>query len=133
MTTVFADTFYYVALLSSGDEYHCAAYEYTEKFDGTFVTTAWVITEVANFMSNADNRAPFLALLSDLENDDRVLIVPPTDDLFKRGLVLFADRSDKNWSLTDCISFIVMQEHRLTDALTADRHFEQAGFMLLLR
>lgn len=133
MTTVFADTFYYVALLSSRDEYHSAAYEYSEKFDGSFVTTAWVTTEVANFMSNVDNRGAFLALLGDLENDDRVLIVPPTDDLFKRGLALFADRPDKNWSLTDCISFIVMEEHRLTQALTADRHFEQAGFSLLLK
>jgi uncharacterized protein len=46
---------------------------------------------------------------------------------------MFAARSDKRWSLTDCISFVVMQERGLTEALTADRHFEQAGFSILLR
>jgi hypothetical protein len=50
----------------------------------------------------------------------------------QRGLDLFAGRSDKNWSLTDCISFVVMQDEGLTEALTGDSHFEQAGFKALL-
>ena len=57
---------------------------------------------------------------------------PPSAELFDRGCELYTSRSDKEWSLTDCISFVVMKERGLTDALTPDRHFEQAGFKVLL-
>jgi uncharacterized protein len=60
------------------------------------------------------------------------MIVPPNQELFDEGIHLFAERPDKEWSLTDCISFIIMREYDLTDALTADHHFEQAGFRILL-
>jgi hypothetical protein len=50
-----------------------------------------------------------------------------------RGLALYAARPDKEWSLTDCVSFLVMQDHGVTEALTADHHFEQAGFVALLK
>ena len=60
-------------------------------------------------------------------------IVPATSRDFQRGLELFAARQDKRWSLTDCISFVVMQDCGLTEMLTADRHFEQAGFSILLK
>ena len=53
--------------------------------------------------------------------------------LFEAGLRLYASRRDTEWSLTDCISFVVMKQHNLTEALTADHHFEQAGFIPLLR
>lgn len=59
-------------------------------------------------------------------------IVPFSAELFDRGIAPYSERRDKDWSLTDCISFVVMQEHGLTDALTSDRHFEQAGFRRLL-
>jgi len=68
-----------------------------------------------------------------LQNDPEVTIVPASADLWQRGVTLFAGRPDKDWSLTDCISFVVMQERGLTAALTADRHFEHAGFVALLR
>jgi len=53
--------------------------------------------------------------------------------LFQRGVDLFEQRADKAWSLTDCLSFLVMRAERLTDALTGDHHFEQAGFRALLK
>jgi len=59
--------------------------------------------------------------------------LPASQELFERGLNLYRQRPDKDWSLTDCISFVVMREHGVTKALTADRHFEQAGFAILLR
>jgi uncharacterized protein len=62
-----------------------------------------------------------------------VEIVPSTSDLFRRGTELFAARPDKEWSLTDCISFVVMNERGINDALTNDHHFEQAGFRILLK
>jgi predicted nucleic acid-binding protein len=72
-------------------------------------------------------------LLEALNNDKTIEVVPIRDELYRDGLQLYKDRIDKDWSLTDCISFLVMQERRLTDALTTDRHFEQAGFRALLR
>jgi len=132
MTAVFADTVYYLALLNPRDQHAAAAAQFTSKYSGTFVTTAWVLTEVANTMTRGANRALFAELHHDLASDRRVLIVPPSQDLFLQGIEHFAQRSDKDWSLTDCISFLVMRRHELTDALTADHHFRQAGFHVLL-
>ena len=70
--------------------------------------------------------------IESLRTDPLVRIIPPTRELFERGLALYADRSDKSWSLTDCISFVVMNDEGLSDVLTGDHHFEQAGFNLLL-
>jgi uncharacterized protein len=128
MITVFADTSYYQALMNARDEGHRAANEWTAGFAGKWLTTAWVIVELANTMSRAENRPFFLSLLLDLETDDRVEIVPPTAEILQRGLELYANRADKDWSLTDCISFLVMEDHGVTHAATLDRHFEQAGF-----
>jgi len=68
-----------------------------------------------------------------LQKDPEVTIVPASADLWQRGVALFASRPDKDWSLTDCISFVVMQERGIADGLTADHHFEQAGFVALLK
>jgi len=133
MKTVFADTSYYIALTNPNDEYAGAACEYTRGFGGFLVTTAWVLTEVANHLRHAPNRQLVLSLFADLRDDRRVTIVPPTLEFFDRGLDLYRDRPDKDWSLTDCISFVVMQQRGMTEALTGDRHFEQAGFTALLR
>src|SRR5207253_2639169 len=75
----------------------------------------------------------FLELFQELQNDSRVTIFPPSADQYHRGLDLYARRLDKDSSLTDCISFEVMQQSDLTEALTADYHFEQTGFNILLK
>lgn len=132
MKPVFADTVYYLALINPRDQYARAATRFTAGFSGAFVTTAWVLTEVANSLARGPDRALFLDLYRDLADDHRVSIVPPSQDLFEQAIEFYAQRPDKEWSLIDCISFLVMREFRLTDALTADRHFEQAGFKILL-
>ena len=132
MKTVFADTSYYLALVNSLDEHHVRVCRWTGPYAGRSVTTAWVITELANAMSQSDNRPFFLSLLRDLQSDKRVTIVPPTEALFQRGLDLYAHRIDKDWSLTDCISFLVMGDHSLTDAAALDHHFSQAGFNMVI-
>ena len=60
-------------------------------------------------------------------------IVPGDDASFHTGLTLYFSRPDKDWSLTDCISFVIMQREGITEALTGDHHFEQAGFNILLK
>jgi uncharacterized protein len=133
MTALFADTFYYLALLNPTDRAHPKASAFTKEFDGNLVTTGWVLTELADAMSDPANRRGFLALLHDLQTDPRVMIIPPSANLLEAGLELYSKRLDKAWPLTDCISFLVMREQNLKDALTADRHFEQAGFNALLK
>jgi predicted nucleic acid-binding protein len=132
MKPIFADTVYYLALTNPNDQYAQAAREFTKGFAGSFITTSCVLTEVANSLSRGTDRALFRELYEELSHDRRVTIVPTTRDLLESGVELFARRHDKEWSLTDCISFIVMQQNGLIEALTADKHFEQAGFLILL-
>ncbi len=133
MMTRFADAFYFLALLNASDSAHAGALRRARETRGAIVTTAWILTEVADAMAAPVNRPLSLRLMEGLRTLPTVEIVPAIPDMFDRGLDLYARRPDKAWSLTDCVSFVVMTERGLTDALTADHHFEQAGFRALLR
>jgi len=132
MTALFADSFYFLALINPRDTAHDRAVQFSEKQEIPLITTAWVLTEVADGLSRPPGRSVFSALLQNLETDPLFTIVPPSQILFRQGVDLYATRPDKSWSLTDCISFVTIQQHGLTEALTGDRHFEQAGFKPLL-
>ena len=129
----FADTFYFLALLTREDESHAHAVAILKDLKTEIITTAWVLTEVADGLAPARNRAGFGRLLDVLQDNSWVTILPPEPDLYERGVALYLARTDKDWSLTDCISFVTMQERGITEALTGDRHFEQAGFVALLK
>ena len=133
MKPVFADTSYYLALLSPGDVHHTRAVELSRAIRPTIVVTEFVLVELANALSRSDTRRCFVDLLTHIRSDSAVTIVPTSGELFDRGCQLYARRPDKDWSLTDCTSFVVMEEAGLKEALTADRHFEQAGFQVLLK
>jgi predicted nucleic acid-binding protein len=83
-------------------------------------------------MSSPARRLACGGFLADLATQPHTVVRGLDDDLLGRGVALYRARPDKEWSLTDCISFVVMEEQGLTDALTGDRHFEQAGFQALL-
>ena len=72
-------------------------------------------------------------MVRELEAMPNVVIVHQTNAQFKTAVERFASRHDQRWSLTDCASFLVMEEMNLTEALAYDRDFEQAGFIALLR
>jgi predicted nucleic acid-binding protein len=133
MKRVFADTFYFLAVLNPKDRAHARALAYTSSFNGEMVTTAWVLTELGDALSDPTNRMEFIATLKDLEANPQVRIVAANDALFQDGVKLYAARPDKKWSLTDCISFVVMTREGITEALTGDHHFEQAGFLACLK
>jgi len=133
MTPLFADTFYFLAMLNPGDEDHAKVKAFNATLRQPLLTTVWVLTEVGDALATPENRGIFKRFLDRLQNDRRVTIVPASNELFEDGAELYDQRPDKAWSLTDCISFFVMQEHGLTEALTKDRHFEQAGFTALLK
>jgi uncharacterized protein len=130
---IFADTFYFLALLNQDDAAHNKARAVSEQLTDPIVTTAWVLTEVGDALAAPNLRHIFLRLVQALRADSNTTIVPPTQTLFDVGLKLYAERSDHGWTLTDCISFVVMRQQDITEALTGDHHFEQAGFRALLR
>jgi uncharacterized protein len=132
MKTVFADTSFYIALLNQRDEHHQQARQFADEYPGDFVTSAWIVTELADYLCNTANRNLFLSIYGDLRADARVTIVPFSTDLFDRGIELYAARPDKDWSLTDCVSFLIMRQLQLHEAAAADHHFVQAGFAALL-
>ncbi len=133
MSVVFADTFYFIALSNPSDGHHAAAVRAAESLTSRLLTTHYVLIEVADALSAPRFRAGVAGFLRQLSLDPGTEIIGPNIPLYERGLELYAQRLDKAWSLTDCISFVVMTERGLTEALTGDAHFEQAGFRALLR
>ena len=132
MKQTFADSSFYLAILNTRDAAHAIALAVSEMLEGQIVTTEWVLLEVADAMSSVPNRQRFLDLIDEIEGATQHQIIRSNTRHFQLALQLYRRRSDKNWSLTDCISFSIMQERGLTEALTADHHFEQAGFIALL-
>jgi uncharacterized protein len=132
--SVFADSHYYIAFSNPRDRAHAKASKILLSLRiQKVVTTAWVLTELADACAEPVNRRRCGEFIDGLYDRRDVEIVPPTDALFRRGLQLYNNRPDKEWSLTDCISFVVMKERRIKEALTGDHHFEQAGFVALLK
>jgi predicted nucleic acid-binding protein len=129
----FADTYYFIALLNPSDSAHDRAIEISRTLAAPIITTTWVLVEVADALSAPGFRSHVHRFLERLASDPNFQVVPADMDWYGRGLSLYGARPDKGWSLTDCISFVVMKELGLREALTGDRHFEQAGFAAALK
>jgi len=136
MRTVFADSGYWVSLLYPRDQHHATATAVAAGLGQvSIVTTQMVLTEAFNAMarSGEGGRRLVAQLMEDLENDPDVEVIPQTEAQFRASVERYATRSDQSWSLTDCASFLVMEERGMAEALAYDRDFEQAGFVALLR
>ncbi len=136
MGSVFADTGFWIAYLNPRDALHAKARQLaaTHHFE-RIVTTEMILAE---FLNDLGSRGPNLRraaaeFLTALQGRADVRIIPQTSTQFWAAANVFQQRSDKDWSLTDCASLLVMQENDLRDALTYDHHFEQMGFRALLR
>lgn len=132
MKSAFADTSFYIALANPRDRRHGDALQASRLWEHKVITTEYVLLELANYFRGPHDRSLFIQLLRALRDDDDTMIVPASPTLFDEGLQIYCNRSDKQWSLTDGISFAVMQARALTNALACDHHFEQAGYCLLL-
>ncbi len=132
MKAVFADTVYFVALLNPSDQFHRQARALSLHPPGSMLTTEFILMEVGDGLSRPENRWRFARLLELLRAQADVEIVSASSELFRLGCEMHAQRSDKEWSLTDCTSFAVMKLRNLEEALTSDHHFEQAGFRVLI-
>jgi predicted nucleic acid-binding protein len=132
MKAVFSDTFYFPALLNERDTAHKRAVAASRTPGLSLVTTDLVLIELADALCKPPQRDEVPALWNVVEADPAFRLVRATGELIQRGRKLYRERADKEWPLTDCISFVVMKDDGLSEALTADHHFEQAGFKALL-
>ena len=135
MSDAFLDASYAIALSASSDQYHERAVLIASRLEteGTrLVTTRGVVLEIGNALSRKRYRMAAVSLLRAIEVDPNIDVVPLSEPLYQEALELYERRPDKEWGLTDCLSFVVMRHRGLTDALTADDHFRQAGFRALL-
>ncbi len=133
MKKCFADTSYFLAILIPQDVNHVSAIRWAGRHHTPIITSEYIALEVGNFLSPRGTRHLFRCFMQILSSASRVSVIQASSLLLDRGAELYQARSDKAWSLTDCISFIIMRDHDLNDALTADHDFEQAGFNALLK
>jgi predicted nucleic acid-binding protein len=127
----FADAAYWIGLVNKKDQYHARAQEWTLLIRGRITTTRAVLLESANTLARPAWRASCIDLFKQMQAKG-VEVVPMDEGFWQRGWDLYQKRMDKTWSLTDCFSFLVMQDRGLTDALTTDDDFRQAGFRAVL-
>jgi len=132
MEVVFGDAFFFIAWLNVRDTAHQQAFAMGSQKGRQIITTDYVLLEVADALAETKLRNAVIPFIELLRHSHTVSIVPASQDWLDAGLKLYATRYDKGWSLTDCISFQVMRDFNLTDALTHDHHFKQAGFHILL-
>lgn len=136
MNKVFLDTSFALALVAAKDAFHIRATQIAQRIKSESIgmlTTREVIIELANFLSRAKLRSAAVRLIDSIHSDLSIEIVEISQATFQQAYQLYAARMDKDWSLTDCISFVVMRDRKIDQALTSDHHFEQAGFTALLR
>ena len=133
---VFLDASYAIALSSSSDSCHQQAVQLASELEAEktrLITTRAVILEVGNALAKQRYRHAAVKLLNALEADPNIEIIPLSEDLYGRAVKLYRERPDKEWGLTDCVSFVAMQERGISEALTTDEHFQQAGLRALLQ
>ncbi len=162
MQKIYVDTAAWIALINTRDALHTLAWQVfdnlqkrvvslyrvdkvigdevstlygytTQKRKTQLVTTEFILLEVADALSSPPLRAKAVTFINRLRQHSLLEILPASAQLLADGWVLYCQRPDKEWSLTDCISFSVMTQQQIMDAFTSDHHFEQAGFRILLK
>ncbi len=133
-TRFFLDTAFVQALLNKNDQYHRIAKLRLNELrtaKEVWITEA-ILIKIGNALSVA-HRAAAVRFINQCYATPNIHVVPVDTKLLNRALDLYDERADKEWGLTDCLSFVVMSDQSLTDAMTPDRHFLQAGFRALMR
>ena len=132
MTGTFVDTSYVVALVNPRDENHEKANELVDAYDKKpLLVTDAVLLEIGNSLAKGYKQNA-IEIIEEFLDSPEVEIVRLDETLFAKAFELYKSHTDKTWGLVDCISFVVMRERGITDALTSDKHFVQAGFRALM-
>ena len=136
MNAVFLDTSGLIAVVNTDDQWNATAEQAWLKLTASqypLVTTSLVLIELADGLSRVRFRRLALQIVDSLNSSPNVLVIPSDAALEKRAWMLYRERMDKEWGMTDCLSMTVMKNHEMTQIFTADSHFEQAGFEILLK
>lgn len=135
MRAVFADTLYWVAIARPKDQWQAAALEAKQRLgDVIIVTTDEVLSEFASHLRmGTELRETAVRIIRAIINNPNVKVIPQTRDGFLKGLERYESRSDKDYSLTDCISMNVLESEGIREVLTNDHHFQQEGFTVLIQ
>jgi hypothetical protein len=131
MNEAFADTFYWLAVLNPNDAQHGKAMQFNEPVRLVMSWAAQI--EVMDALCEQPMRPLAARFWKETTEDQDQVLVPLTEDLLHRAAILYASRLDKAWSMTDCISFVIIRQRGIAQTPTGDHHFEQAGFLALLR
>ncbi|MCP4402508.1 MAG: type II toxin-antitoxin system VapC family toxin [bacterium] len=130
---IFIDTSYVLALFNQDDSYHAAAKRWAPAlFSEQFLTSQAILLEIGNAFSKITLRKSGVGILRRFEQDEHIEIIPHSPELHEKAMQMYESRMDKEWGLIDCVSFVIMQNNHVTQALTSDSHFKQAGFRALL-
>lgn len=133
---IFVDTVAWIALINKRDQLHEQAKTVMNQLreeKSKLVTTEFILLEVANALSKPPLRDCAVVYIDGLRRLRTVQIISASTELFQTGWLLYSDRPDKEWSLTDCISFEIMRREEIIKAFTSDHHFEQTGFVKLMQ
>ncbi|HEX2280090.1 MAG TPA: PIN domain-containing protein [Candidatus Tectomicrobia bacterium] len=125
------DTGYLLALEIANDQHHQAAVQHWQRIVTTLpplVTTSYVFDEVVTFFNSRGHHAKAVQIGNDLLRSAYLQLIHVDERLFYEGWTYLQQHQDKDYSLTDCISFVVMQRLSISTAFAFDRHFAQAGF-----
>ena len=135
-TELSLDTAYAIVLSAPSDAHHEQAVTLAGWIESSWIrliTTRAVMLEIGNALAKARYRSAAVELLEAIENDKSVEVIALSETLSERAYRLFRYRTDKEWGMIGCVSFIVMEDRQITDAPTTDELFQQAGFRALLR
>ncbi len=128
----FVDTLFVVGFTNERDQYHDEAVKLAAEYNGKpLLVTDAVLLEIGNSLSRRFRKQAVETIESFMKSRE-IEIVRLDETLFDKAFQLYKNHADKSWGLVDCISFVVMKEQNITDALTCDKHFVQAGFRALM-
>jgi hypothetical protein len=134
--TVFVDTAAWLALVNKSDMIHQKARKVRDslvKQTFKFMVTDYVLVEIANAFSRPPYRSSAIKLITTIQASNDIQIIAINKEIYSKAWSLYSERPDKEWSFTDCTSFIVMKAFGIKEAFTTDHHFEQSGFSILLK
>jgi len=132
---VFVDTSAWLALINKSDTFHVKAKNIRDillRDNIQFIVTDYVIVEVANSLSKIPWRPSAIQLINSIQLSENIRVVEINKEIYNEAWGLYSNRTDKEWGLTDCASFVVMKRYAITVAFTNDHHFEQMGYNILL-
>lgn len=133
---VFVDTSAWLALINESDADHAKARAVRDKLlqgKKRFFVTDYIIVEIANSLCKVRWKSKAVKLVNSIRETEHIEVVEIDKGICEEAWQMYSSRTDKEWSLTDCTSFVVMKKYAIRDAFTNDHHFEQAGFDALIK